>query len=220
MTMLEELQEAGPWISKFTVGEFSSGGWFDVFNDMRASNWLDMLPEGLRVAECGSLEGGHTAIIARHKNVKEVVGFEGRDANLNKCRLLHKYLGIENSSFIKLDLDSESHFAHGGFDATFCSGVLYHFVRPDLFIEKLKSKHVFLGTHYSHENIEMFNGMAGRWYEEQGLSDVLSGLSPKSFWLTLESLASIITRCGYLIEQIDASDHKNGPWVNLILVRR
>lgn len=216
MTVAEQTKDLGPWISKFTIDGVDTGGWFDVLNDGRATRWLDAIDGPVSVLECGSLEGGHTALIARHPNVINVLGLEGREANLRKCRFIHQQLGITNSRFDQCDLDTEPMDQFGQFDATFCSGVLYHLMRPVEFFRRINSPDVFLGTHYSLENETTHEGMQGRWYAEHGLADVLSGLSEKSFWLTLPNIERMIADCGYSITSLETREAPNGPWVDVM----
>ena len=53
-------------------------------------------------------------------------------------------------------------------------------------------------------------------YREGGLSDPLSGISPQSFWPTLEDLKEMIQVSGFRrIQEIDDSAHTAGPCVTL-----
>ena len=216
----ERFAQLGPWISQFTIDGHSTGGWFDVMNDERVLRWLLRIPTPKTVMECGSLEGGHTALIAKFPGVERVLGLEARSENIAKCRLIHALLGLNNSEFVECDLETAELSQYGSFDATFCSGVLYHLVRPVEFIRKLRSRNIFIGTHYAAEQETTFEGMSGRWYAESGRADVLSGMSAQSFWITLENLEREVLDCGYRIEHIHTTVSQNGPWINLEASRR
>lgn len=220
MTTEQQINDLGPWISKFTIDGISTGGWFDVLADVRAIRWLNLLKNPVRVVECGPLEGGHTALIAQHPHVSGVVGLESREANLKKCRFTHDSMGITNSEFHQCDLDQQPISQFGKFDAMWCSGVLYHLDRPDRFLQRLDVPDLFLGTHYSKESIDTYEGMRGRWYQEHGLADVLSGMSDRSFWLTLGNIQAILADAGYEIYELITSDSQNGPWVDLMAHRK
>lgn len=77
---------------------------------------------------------------------------------------------------------------------------------------------LFVWTVYSNENeatIEI-DGLHGREYVEGGLNEPLSGLSPKSIWLTLPSLLELLKRSGYRdIEILEKSQNPNGPAVSI-----
>lgn len=209
-----------PWISQFTISGVDSGGWFNVLHDLRPEVWLARIAQRDSILECGSLEGGHTALLARYPGVLRVVGLEARAANLAKCRLIHHLLGITNSEFRECDLETFDLKSLGDFSATFCSGVFYHLARPVAFFQKITSPFVFLGTHYCRHAVSEFEGMRGCWYSEHDQADVLSGLSDRSFWLTLEGILEMVANCGYIIDDIHTSDQPNGPWVDIALTKR
>lgn len=219
MTLQEQFDTRGPWISKFQIDGADSGGWFDVLHDDRAIRWLATIPGGVRtILECGTLEGGHTALLAMSPGVTRVVGLEAREANIKKARFIHDLLGIQNSTFIQADLEQGVLNQFGDFDATWCSGLLYHLPHPVAFLKQLTTRYVFLGTHFSHARTVSHEGMRGRWYTEPGgLANVLGGMSPKSFWLTLDSLREVITECGYSIRAERVTTAPNGEWVDLYL---
>lgn len=221
MILQEQFDKLGPWISKFEIDGATSGGWFDVLHEdrERVEGWLSTLDGVKTILECGSLEGGHTAMLARHEGVRKVIGLEAREANVNKARFIHKLMEIKKSTFVQADLEQEalSQFPH--VDAVFCSGVLYHLQSPVKFFRQIQSRYVFLGTHYSRDGGAMSEGMQGHWYAEGGLADPLSGVSARSFWLTLDSLHSLIESCGYMVIDERTREAVNGPWVDLRLER-
>ena len=78
---------------------------------------------------------------------------------------------------------------------------------------------LFVWTVYANENeanIEI-DGLRGREHIEGGVDEPLSGLSPKSIWLTLPSLLELLKRSGYRnIEVLEKSQNPNGPCVTLV----
>ena len=77
---------------------------------------------------------------------------------------------------------------------------------------------LFVWTVYANEHeatIEV-DGLRGREYAEGGLNEPLSGLSPKSIWLTLPSLLELLKRSGYRnIDILEKAQNPNGPAVSL-----
>jgi hypothetical protein len=109
----------------------------------------------------------------------------------------------------------------GTFDAIFCCGLLYHLPEPWKLILQapLVAPSLFVWTVYANENeatLEI-DGLHGREYLEGGLNEPLSGLSPKSIWLTLPSLLELLTRSGYQnVEVLEKQQNPNGPAVSLV----
>jgi hypothetical protein len=70
---------------------------------------------------------------------------------------------------------------------------------------------LFIWTVYANEDeasIEI-NGLRGREHVESGLNEPLSGLSPKSIWLTLPSLLELLKRSGYRnIEVLEKQENR------------
>jgi len=216
----ERFSDLGPWVSRYVVNGISNGGWFDVLTDVRVAKWIATLDRKESILECGSLEGGHTALLARSPGGRHVLGLEYREANLAKCRFAHEVMNLKNTEFRQCDLDTEDLEQFGQFDAVWCSGVLYHLMRPVQFFRKITANSVFLGTHYSLEAEDEFEGQRGRWYTEQGYADVLSGASPQSFWLTLGNICEMASDCGFTIYDMKTSEAPNGPWVDVMMKRK
>jgi hypothetical protein len=49
-----------PWITRFLIEDVPYGGWFDVGNDPRLTQFFESFPHAATILELGSLEGGHT----------------------------------------------------------------------------------------------------------------------------------------------------------------
>jgi hypothetical protein len=134
---------------------------------------------------------------------------------------VQKLLKVENVRFAQADLEKRALASFGQFDVVFNSGLLYHLPRPWELLDQLRAAapRVFLWTHYAAEDkvTETINGFPGHWFQEHGYSDPLSGLSPRSFWITLASLIGRLKQNGFDQVQIveDNLQHQNGPCVML-----
>jgi hypothetical protein len=208
-----------PWISRFTIAGRDYGGRYDVTHDPRLGHFFRCFPGARRVLELGSLEGAHTFALAAR--VAEVHGIEGRAANLRKARFVQRRLGCRNVTFHQADLEAFDPAALGRFDAVFCSGLLYHLPRPWELLARLRgaADGLLLATHYAPADKadEERNGYAGTRYHEFGLKEPLSGLSPESFWPTLDALARMVRDAGYSAVEVCDDDraHPHGPLVTL-----
>ena len=82
------------------------------------------------ILELGSLEGGHTFAMAKHKEVEKILAIEGRQANIAKTNFMKQILGINNIEFLNANLESIDLAALWQFDAVYCVGLLYHLPQP------------------------------------------------------------------------------------------
>jgi hypothetical protein len=84
------------------------------------------------------------------------------------------------------------------------------------------SPHLFLSTHYASEEManDTAHGLRGMRYQEQGLADPLSGMSPDAFG-QLDGLQQMLGAAGYRTLEIveNVPQHPHGPIVNLITSR-
>ncbi len=201
-----EFRRLEPWITKFRIGDEEFGGRFDAMNDARIAQFFKSFPQVENILELGSLEGGHSFALARNVSVKKVTAIEGRAANIEKSKLIKRLLGDDKVEFIEADIEKLDFDAFGPCDAVFCSGLLYHLPRPWELIPKLAriSPNIFIWTQISEEDKakKVRSGWRGKYYREGGLLDPLSGLSKKSFWLTLGSLVGLLTANGFRETQI------------------
>lgn len=103
---------------------------------------------GLRVADIGCLEGGYAVEFARMGF--DVLGIEVRESNIAACNYVKSNTDLPNLEFVK---DNALNIAsHGIFDATFCSGLLYHLDEPQQYLKTLSSvtrKLLILQTQFS-----------------------------------------------------------------------
>lgn len=216
-----EFERLRPWITKFHIDGAEYGGNFDALNDARITQFFEMFPAAENILELGSLEGGHSFALARNQSVNRVLAVEGREKNIEKAKLVQSLLGDAKVEFMHADIEKLNFEPLGKFDAVFCSGLLYHLPRPWELIPKLAriSDNIFIWTQVSEESKakRMRSGYRGRFYREGGFLDPLSGLSRKSFWLSLGSLMTLLTENGYRETKIIEHNlsHPNGVAVTL-----
>lgn len=209
------------WVTRFTIGGQTYGGWYDASSDRRLAQFEQAFPIRTRILETGSLEGGHSFCLARMSNVDEVVALEGRDYNIRKAELVRGVLGIDNVEFHLVDLESADLAQYGQFDICFNVGLLYHLPEPWIHLRRIRevTQNIFLWTHYVDPSTvnEQRNGYPGWSYREFGFDDPLSGLSADSFWPSLDALIKMLSDAGFPRIQIieDDNGNKEGPAVTL-----
>jgi SAM-dependent methyltransferase len=86
--------------------------------------------EGVRVLDLACLEGMYAIELARRG--AEVVGIEGREANVEKARFAARALRTD-VDFRQGDVRHISREEYGEFDLVLALGILYHLDAPDLF---------------------------------------------------------------------------------------
>jgi SAM-dependent methyltransferase len=220
MDLATEFARRGPWITQFVIDGVATGGDYQVTNDRRVQQFFERFPNVRTILELGSLEGGHTFMLATHKGVERVLAIEARAANIERAKFIGSLLGVSNVHFKQANLEQLQLPDLGYFDAIYCCGLLYHLPEPWKLISQvpLVAPSLFVWTVYANENeatIEI-DGLRGREYVEGGLNEPLSGLSPKSIWLTLPSLLELLKRSGYgNIEVLEKAQNPNGPAVSL-----
>ena len=220
MDLKTEFEKRGPWITHFEVDGIKSGGTFPALEDERIAQFFQAFPDVRTILELGSLEGGHTFALARHHGVERVLGIEARKSNIERAQFMQYLLPVDNVKFVQADLEKTKLNEFGKFDAIFCSGLLYHLPEPWRLIADMAriAPRLFIWTQYADESArEMRQNFRGREFVEGGIDEPLSGMSPKSFWLTLESLKSALTSAGFDSIEIVRDDpgHPNGPAVTL-----
>lgn len=221
MTLAENFQALGPWVTKFNIDGNDYGGDFDAVNDVRIAQFFEVFPNVRTVLELGSLEGGHSFALARRPSIERVLAIEARDANIGRSRFIQKLLNDQKVEFLNANVESLDLADLGAFDAVFCSGILYHLPEPWRLIEKCRrvSPRLFIWTQYACEKEakKFANGYRGKWWKEGGWSDPLSGVSKWSFWLSLGSLIEVLTRHGFDRIQIIENNlrHPHGCAVTL-----
>ena len=208
-----------PWVTRFRIGDHDYGGSFDALNDPRLDFFCEAFPNARRILELGSLEGGHTIGLAQRPGVEQVLGIEGRAANLARAQVAREILRVGKIDFVQANLETVDLAQFGRFDAIYCCGLLYHLPEPWRLIAQFRSiaDGVFLWTHCATEEAAtiLTNGYRGRRHKEGGPGEVLSGLSPDSFWPTLGSLCNMLTHAGFARIHLlqNNLNHPNGPAV-------
>lgn len=203
----------GPWVTRFTIAGRTFGGDLSYDNDPRVRQFFEAFPETRTILEPGCLEGGMSFQLARRG--ASVVALDARRANLERARFIQELLGIEHVTFLEADLEQTPLSSFGEFDAIFCSGLLYHLSRPWKFLDGLRaaSPRVLLWTHYAHGDKvrDEAEGFRGFWYREHGLKDPRSGLSPRSFWMTLPDIITRLEESGFGRVEIVQDDPEHDP---------
>lgn len=211
-----------PWISRFQIDGKQYGGDYDPSNDIRLKAFWDAFPTATRILELGSLEGAHSFLLGNKEGVREVVGVEGRSANIDKAELVKEALEVDNVRFIQADLETFDFPGLGSFDAIFCAGLLYHLPKPWELLARLPhlSANLLLATHYSPDDKANHSdqGHQGALYHEFGMKDPLSGLSSDSFWPTRQCLLKMVRDAGFANLEVfsDQTNHKHGPLITII----
>lgn len=86
---------------------------------------------GLRVLDLACGEGIYGIEFARQG--ANVVGIEGREANIEKARFVKCALSLDNLDLVQDDVRNLSAEKYGQFDVVLCLGLLYHLDAPDVF---------------------------------------------------------------------------------------
>jgi SAM-dependent methyltransferase len=219
-----EFSRLEPWITRFSIRGTSYGGSVPFAGDLRVEWFRHAFADARTVLELGSLEGGMTFELARALPRARILGVEGRMANIEKSRMVQRLLGVRNVEFRQVNLEVVPLSDLGEFDAVLCAGLLYHLPRPWELLAGLRgvTDRVLVSTHYAAEDRadEVVEGFPGHWYREHGEEDPLSGLSPRSFWMTLPAITDQLRAGGYAVEVVaHEPEHQNGPLVTLIARR-
>jgi SAM-dependent methyltransferase len=221
----ERFEALAPWSTRFEIGGETFGGELDYSNDQRIPTFFRWFGAPRTILELSSFEGAHTLQLGAPETTERVVGLEGRPENVARSELVAELLGRGNLEFHEEDLETVDLARHGRFDAVFCAGLLYHLERPWRLVGEIArvSERFFLDTHYwSKPGDEVdVEGHRGGWYEEGGYADPLSGLSRRSFWLTLPALLEVLTGAGWAVHRVqDFPEWGPGPRIWLGCSRR
>ncbi|MBA2630664.1 MAG: methyltransferase domain-containing protein [Thermoleophilaceae bacterium] len=169
--------------------------------------------EQLRVLDLGCLEGQYAIEFALHG--AEVVGIEGREANLAKAWLAKEVLGLERLELIQDDVRRLDPEVHGSFDVVLCLGLLYHLDATDVFgfLARLRSvchglavvdTHVCLAGRRTYEHHgQSYRGLTFVEHSrrasgsEREASRWASLDNSESFWPTRASLLNGLQHAGF-----------------------
>jgi len=168
----------------------------------------------LKVLDLGPLEGLFGLEFAA--NGAQVVGIEGRAANVARAEFITDALGLsDNTNWTVGDARHLSVADHGTFDVVMCLGLLYHLDGDDQlpFLQRLADSTdgvTIIDTHVSTRPVSTISygdkEYSGRWYHEHDASVSMkermratrSSLdNEESFWLTLPSLVNALKDVGF-----------------------
>jgi SAM-dependent methyltransferase len=230
--LAERFDELRPWFTRFEVDGVRLGGANSYQGDNRIKLFFEWVGQPESILELGSLEGGHSVQLASPDFVKRLLGLEARAKNIERARLAAEVVGRGNIEFGQADLDQASLERYGRFDAVFCAGLLYHLMQPWRLLKEIAkvTDCVFLDTHYSETEDVTIDGYVGSLYAEgqpadheyrYADTDVLSGLSDSSFWMTLPCITETLSRSGLVVRhELTVPDWDGyGPRVHLAATR-
>lgn len=167
----------------------------------------------LRVLDLGCLEGLFAVEFARHG--AEVVGIEGRKANIEKARFVKEALSLDNLDLIEDDVRNLSIKKYGHFDVVLNLGILYHLNTPDSFsfmedAAKVCRQFTVVDTHISLKPQQFHTHKDKKYWgmtksehpadapEEVKASKLWASLDNlKSFWFTRSSLYNLLYQVGF-----------------------
>jgi SAM-dependent methyltransferase len=167
----------------------------------------------LRVLDLACFEGQYAIEFALQG--AEVVGIEGREANLAKARFSAEAHGLERLSLVRGDVRDLRREQFGGFDVVLCLGLLYHLDFPEAirFLEQVAEVCDFLAVFDTHVNLGWRRGVRdgasvywGRPYIEHSRRAAASEReqsrwasldNPRSFWFTRASLMNALVDVGF-----------------------
>ena len=159
--------------------------------------------DGLRVLDLACLEGLYGIEMALHG--AEVVGIEGREANIEKARFVKQVLHLDKVEFYQDDVRNLCRETYGEFDLVLCLGIFYHLDAPDLFdfaanMAAVCRHWLLLDTHVAkvaqkryHYNDREYWGSIYR--EDTTLWSSIG--NPESLWLTRPSLYNLLADVGF-----------------------
>jgi SAM-dependent methyltransferase len=167
----------------------------------------------LRVLDLGCLEGQFAVEFALQG--AQVVGIEGREANVAKAELARDALGLERLELRKEDVRKLGTETHGRFDVVLCLGLLYHLDRDDVFdflgtLRSVCQRVLILDTHvaltgrsvhrhggHEYRGIDFVEHSAHAPLEQREASLWASLDNPRSFWPTKPSLVNALAHAGF-----------------------
>lgn len=169
--------------------------------------------EGVRVLDLACEEGLFGLELARRG--AEVVGVEGREANVARARFAKQVLGLGSWEVVQDDVRNVTRGRYGDFDVVLNIGILYHLNVPHVFeltfkLSEMCRRFMFLSTHYGSfpRHCHTFRGEEywGTSFpehrpnatSEQRLASMRASLDNElSFWPTLPSLFNLLTDGGF-----------------------
>jgi hypothetical protein len=145
-----------------------------------------------------------------------VTAIEGRADNAARARWVLKLLK-QNARVVTANLEDVPLREFGRFDVVFCAGLLYHLPEPWSLIKQFRTvaPDLFLSTHFAEREEVVVEGRSGRWYQEFGAEDRLSGMSVRSFWYTKSALLRELERLYRAVRVIREDEIDAGPLITV-----
>ena len=205
--MRDVVAEHGPWTAhNIHLGEgvYTIVPGIEGDNELRLRRIVQIVSDvgskpiaELRVLDLGCLEGLFAVEFASRG--AEVVGLEGRDANIAKARFAKDALALDNLELVQDDIRNLSRERYGEFDVVLCLGVLYHFDAPDVFevlehVAEVCRGLAIVETHISTIRRARFTH-AGRTYWGSTLDEPTSSASEvdrRLLWASLGNPRSVL----------------------------
>lgn len=216
----------------------------ELFNDNRVNFFIEECGgiQGKSVLELGPLEGGHTYMLS-NAGAKKIVSIESNIVSFLKCLISKNAFNI-NAEFLLGDFNSYLKNNTDRYDLLVASGVLYHMLDPiQLLVDMCKvSNGIGIWTQYYCSEIiagrkdlsKKFDvnpikfSVNGETYDmyKQSYLEALSwggfcgGSEAHSYWITKDTLISVIENCGMKVKVLnDDRHHQNGPAITLYASR-
>ena len=167
----------------------------------------------LRILDLACLEGIYSIELALQG--AEVLGIEGRRANVEKARFVQKALKLEKLRFVQDDVRNLSVAKYGTFDVVLCAGILYHLDSPDVFaflenIFNVTEDFAIIDTHFaqtetcsvqhgdrSYQGFKFREHQTGASADERERAIYASLDNTFSFWFTKCSLMNCLGDLGF-----------------------
>lgn len=184
----------------------------------------------LRVLDLACLEGLYGIEFAQHGS--EVIGIEGREANIEKARFAKEVLSLSNITFVQDDVRNLSIEKYGRFDVVLCLGILYHLDAPEIFhfVESMSEvcqrvaiidTHIGISANKTHvyEGQEYhgwtYNEHSSETTKEKRLKSLWASLdNERSFWFTRPSLFNLLSRTGFTSVYTCQNPAVPGQWTD------
>ncbi len=194
--------------------------------DKRIVRLNDAIPlRNLRVIEVGCFEGIHTVGLLQF--CEDVTAIDVRPINVVKTAARVALSGLRARVAVQ-DVEKLSP-SFGRFDVMFHCGVLYHLLHPaeQLLAVGRLADHLFLDTHIARDEPRIEERPAGpivyrgAYHDEGGWSDPFSGRDPSAFWLTIESIQSLLLSAGFALQEVwEVREERNGPRAAIFATKR
>ncbi|MDH3203060.1 MAG: class I SAM-dependent methyltransferase [Nitrosopumilus sp.] len=146
-SLKKSIEKFGKWMYKFELAEDVStpliSEEFQKVHDTRKKMIFSKLDniikrwDNLRCLDIACNEGFYSFELAK-KGIKEVIGFDAREINIDKANFIKKFMKVENTSFFVEDVEKINDEL-GDFDLVFVLGLLYHVENPMLILRKIRS---------------------------------------------------------------------------------